>query len=70
MLRPFERSLKYTKGWENLVFRSVKRPKSEMAKRSNFWPSRKHSGFVIYSYFKDSAFTAVKKIVQCSSPNM
>ena len=51
------------------VLSVCKKAQSEMADRSNFWLSRKHSGFVIYSYFEDSAFTSFK-IMQSSNPNM
>ena len=52
----------YIKGGGNVSFQSVKRHK--MANRRHFVAvkkSRKRSGFVLYSYLKDSAFTAVKR---------
>ena len=54
--------LKYRKGKGNLSIQSVKRP--YRAKRWHFMAVKKagkRSSFVINSYFKDSAFTAVKR---------
>ena len=58
----------YMKGWEItcMPFLLVRRPKR--AYRCIFLAvkkSRKHSCFVIYSYLKDSAFTAVKQNKVC-----
>ena len=49
------------KGWGNLSFRSVKRP--NRAKRCIFSCEKvnKTFWFASYTYFKESAFTAVKK---------
>ena len=45
----------YMKRWGTLSFRLVKRPKRAVKKvYITFW-------FVIYSYFKDRAITAVKR---------
>ena len=49
------------KGKGNLLFRSVKSPKGQQMHFMAVKKKRKGSGFVIYSYFKDSAFTAVKR---------
>ena len=54
-----------------MSFPLVKRPKR--AKQMHFLAvkkSRKYSCFVIYSYLKDSAFTAVKRNKVCKRGNI
>ena len=51
----------YIKGLGNLSFGSVKGPKGLTDEFYGFIKSRKRSIFVIDSYLKDSAFTAVKR---------
>ena len=53
--------MKYKKGWENLSFGSVKGLTDEFY---GIMKSRKRSVFVIDSYLKDSAFTAVESDVK------
>ena len=48
-------------GWGNLSFGSVKGSKGQTDEFYGFIKSRKRSIFVIDSYLKDSAFTAVKR---------
>ena len=48
-------------GWGNLSFGSVKGSKGLTDEFYGFIKSRKRSIFVIDSYLKDSAFTAVKR---------
>ena len=52
------------KGQGNLSFGSVKGPKGLTDEFYGFIKSRKRSIFVIDSYLKDSAFTAVKRDVK------
>ena len=49
------------KGKGNLSFRSVKSPKGQQMHFVAVKKVQKGSGFVIYSYLKDSAFSAVKR---------
>ena len=49
------------KGWENLSFRSVKRPKRLTDAFYGCEKSKIRSGFVISTYFKNSQFMAVKR---------
>ena len=49
------------KGWENLSFRSVKRPKRLTDAFYGVKKSKIRSGFVISTYFKNSQFMAVKR---------
>ena len=53
--------MKYTKGWANLSFGSVKGPNGLTDEFYGFIKSRKRSIFVIDSYLNDSVFTAVKR---------
>ena len=58
---PFS-GFKYMKGKRNLSFRSVKAgPKGLTDAFYGHEKVKKTSGFVIYSYFKDNAFTVVKR---------
>ena len=52
------------KGKGNLSFRSVKSPKGQQMHFMAVKKKRKGSGFVIYSYFKDRAFTAIKRLAK------
>ena len=53
--------MKYTKGWGNLSFGSLKGPKRLTDEFYGFIKSRKGFTFVIDSYLNDSGFTAVKR---------
>ena len=55
---------RYMKGWGNLSFGPLKGPKGLSDEFLWLYNSRKRSIFVIDSYLKDSAFTAVKRVVK------
>ena len=60
---PFS-GFRYMKGQGNLSFGSVKGPKGLTDEFYGFIKSRKRSIFVVDSYLKHSAFTAVKRDVK------